>query len=315
MTEVSTGRLAAPDAPLGAGLEEVADGVFAYVQRVGGWCVNNAGLLVEPDRVTVVDTVATEARAHALRSAVAQLTAAEPKLLVNTHFHGDHTFGNAIVGGPGATVVAHERARTEMAAAGLGLTGLFPTVEWGGIDVMLPNVTYTDRLTLHLGDRTAELLHLGPAHTTGDTVVWLPGERVLFAGDVLMRGCTPFTLMGSVAGSLAAIEQLRALGPRVVVGGHGPVSGPEVLDETAGYLRWVQRLADGGRAAGLSPLETAREAGFAEYGDWLDRERLLGNLHRAYAEAAGGPLGEPLDPVAVFREMVEFHGRPPECFA
>ncbi|GAA3870413.1 MBL fold metallo-hydrolase [Streptomyces lacrimifluminis] len=296
-------------------LDEVADGVFAYVQEVGGWCVNNAGLLLEPDRVTVVDTAATEARARALRDAVSTLTRAEPRLLVNTHFHGDHTFGNALVG-PDAVIVAHERARAEMAQAGLGLTGLWPDVDWGEIDVTLPHLTYEDRLTLHLGDRRAELIHVGPAHTTNDTVVWLPEERVLFAGDVLMAGCTPFVLMGSVSGALRAVEELRALGPRTVVGGHGPVCGPEVLDETAGYLRRLVRLAREGGVAGLSPLETARQAGPGPYAHWLDPERLVGNLHRAYAEAGGVAEGAPLDVVGVFGEMVAYNGgRLPHCWA
>jgi cyclase len=297
-------------------MREVADGVFAYVQPEGGWCVNNAGLLVEPDRVTVIDTAATEARARALRQAIGELTAAPPRVLVNTHFHGDHTFGNALVAGSDAVIVAHEQARTEMAVAGLGLTGLWPDVEWGSISVTLPQLTYQDRLTLHFGDRRAELIHVGPAHTTNDTVVWLPEDRVLFAGDVLMSGCTPFVLMGSVAGSLRAVERLRALDPLTVVGGHGPVCGPEVLDETAGYLRHVQRLAAEGTAAGLTPLETARESGPGPYAHWLDAERLVGNLHRAYAEGAGGPAGEPLDVVTIFGELVAYNGgRLPACYA
>ncbi|MBO1332630.1 MBL fold metallo-hydrolase [Streptomyces sp. VRA16 Mangrove soil] len=297
-------------------MREVADRVFAYVQPEGGWCVNNAGVLVGSDRVTVIDTAATETRARALRQAIGDLTTSPPRVLVNTHFHGDHTFGNAFVGGSDAVIVAHEKARTEMAAAGLGLAGLWPDVEWGGISVTLPHLTYEDRLVLHLDDRRAELLHVGPAHTTNDTVVWLPHERVLFAGDVLMSGCTPFVLMGSVRGSLRAVERLRALDPLLVVGGHGPVCGPEVLDETAAYLRRIQQLAADGAKAGLTPLQTAREAGPGPYAHWLDAERLVGNLHRAYAELAGGPDGEPLDVVSVFGELVTYNGgRLPACYA
>jgi cyclase len=296
-------------------MQEVGDGVFAYVQETGGWCVNNAGVLLEPHRATVIDTAATESRARRLRSALAELTDAPPRLLINTHFHGDHTFGNAVVAGRDAVIVAHERARQEMAEAGLGLTGLWPHVDWGRIDVRLPDVTYRDSLTLHLGDRRAELIHVGPAHTTNDTVVWLPEQQVLFAGDVLMSGCTPFTLMGSVRGSLRAVERLRALGPRTVVGGHGPVCGPEVLDETAAYLEWTLRTARDGLAAGLSPAETAREVGAGPFAEWLDPERIVGNLHRAYAELRGEPEGCALDVVRVFGEMVEHKGSLPDCFA
>lgn len=303
-------------APRAQQMLEVADKVFAYVQPDGGWCVNNAGVLLGTDHVAVVDTAATEARARALREAVAGLTSAPPRVLVNTHFHGDHTFGNALVGGSDALIVAHEQARVEMAAVGLGLTGLWPDVDWGAISVTLPNLTFRDRISLHLGGQMAELIHVGPAHSTNDTVVWLPEERVLFAGDVLMSGCTPFVLMGSVEGSLRAVERLRALGPRTVVGGHGPVSGPEVLDQTAAYLRRLQRLASDGLAAGLTPLETAHEAGPGEFADWLDGERLVGNLHRAYAEAQGAAPGAELDVVGIFGEIVKYNGgRLPTCYA
>jgi cyclase len=297
-------------------LREVADGAFAYVQEAGGWCVNNAGVLLGPGQVTMIDTAATERRARRLRDAVRRLTATPPRLLINTHFHGDHTLGNAVVAGTDAVIVAHELARREMAEAGLSLTALWPDVEWGEVSVRLPDLTYRDTLTLHLGERRVELRHVGPAHTTNDTVVWLPEERVLFAGDVLMPGCTPFVLMGSVAGSLRAVEQLRELGPRTIVGGHGPVCGPEALDDTAAYLRWVRRTAADGLAAGLAPLAVARDAGTGPYPEWLDPERVVGNLHRAYAELRGAPPGAALDVVSIFGEMVDYNGgQLPHCYA
>jgi cyclase len=138
--------------------------------------------------------------------------------------------------------------------------------------------------------------------------VWLPEERVLFAGDVVLPGCTPFVLMGSVAGSLATLELMRKLEPRTVVGGHGPVSGPEALTQTEEYFRWLTERATEGRAAGLTPLQLAREAGPGPFGDLRDPERLVANLHRAYAELAGEALGSALDVVSVFGEMIEYNG-------
>jgi cyclase len=237
------------------------------------------------------------------------------RIVVNTHAHGDHTFGNFVFGAA-ATVIAHERTRTELTRTGLALTTLWPDNDWGDIRLVPPSITVTDRLTVHVGDRTAELIHVGPAHTTGDLVVWLPEDRVLFAGDVLMSGATPFHLFGSVRGGLVAIETLRALRPVTVVCGHGPVCGPEVLDTCAAYLRWIQELAAWGRAAGRTPLEVARLAGPGDFGDLIDRERIVGNLHRAYAELGDGELGESLDAAAVFTEMVDYNdGRLPTCLA
>ncbi|MET8844607.1 MBL fold metallo-hydrolase [Streptomyces rubiginosohelvolus] len=294
-------------------LTEIADGVHAFVQPDGGWCLNNAGLVGDGEDAVLVDTAATRARAERLRGEVLRVVPRSPRLLVSTHFHGDHTFGNCVF--PEAVVVAHERAREDVTAAGLHLTGLWPDVCWGGVEVVAPQLTYRDRLTVHAGAVRAELLHPGPAHTTGDTVVWLPEQRVLFAGDLVMNGVTPFCPMGSLAGSVEALRMLRGLRPRTVVPGHGPVGGPELLDDNEGYLLRLQRIAADGLAAGLDPLQTAREAGPGPYGDLLDAERLVPNLHRAYQEALGGERGAPLDIPALFGEMTRYLGRSPVCRA
>ncbi|WP_406289162.1 MBL fold metallo-hydrolase [Embleya sp. NBC_00896] len=299
--------------PSTARLTEVADGVFAYVQPHGGWCVNNAALVVSRDGSALVDTAATEARARRLRAAILEVASTAPRILVNTHFHGDHTFGNFVF--PEAVVVGHADARTEMAAAGLHLTGLWPDVEWGDLDLALPVITYRDRITLHVGDIRAELIHLGPAHTTNDTVVWLPEREVLITGDLVMSGVTPFVPMGSVSGTLAALDRMRALGARTIITGHGPPAGPEVFDVTANYLHWVRDLARAGIAAGLTPLQVARESDRTAFAHLLDSERLVPNLHRAFAEERGAAPGAALDIGAVFAEMVEFHGRLPACDA
>ncbi|MER7013304.1 MBL fold metallo-hydrolase [Saccharopolyspora sp. NPDC000359] len=296
-------------------LIEIADGVYAHTQPNGGWCLNNSGLIAGRDGVVVVDTAATERRARMLRDAVDGLGTGGHHVVVNTHHHGDHVFGNFVFS-PAATIIAHERARTEIAETGLGLTQLWPDVEWGDIRLTLPTVTFRDRMTLHVDDREVELHHVGPAHTTNDVVAWLPAERVLFAGDVLLNGCTPFNLMGSIAGSLVALDRLRGFGAEVVVGGHGEVCGPEVIDRTEDYLRWVQQVAAAGFAADVPPLELARQTGLGDHADLLDPERLVGNLHRAYAELAGGELGRPLDVVRIFGEMIEFNdGQLPVCLA
>ncbi len=293
-----------------ADLEPLADGVYAYVQPDGGWCLNNAGVVVRGDDILVVDTAATERRARALRAALGRVAAVAPRLVVNTHFHGDHTFGNRIVG-PDATVVAHHGTRSEMAATGLGLQRLWPNVDWGAVDIRLPHVTYRGELALYAGDLRVDLFHPGPAHTGGDTVAWIPEHEVLFAGDIVMNGVTPFCLMGSIEGSMRAINRLRALKPRTVVPGHGAIGGSEVLDETEAYLRWVLEMARAGLAAGLTPEEVARRAGDHRFAHLRDAERLLPNLMRAYAELCGTSL----DVLAAFDEMVRFHGLLPACHA
>ncbi|MFG2146913.1 MBL fold metallo-hydrolase [Streptomyces sp. NPDC048696] len=299
-------------------VEEVADGIFAYIQPDGGWCLNNAGILVGHHTTAFVDTAATEARARGLRAAALERGGVEPRMVLNTHHHGDHTLGNAVAA-PYATVVAHARMRDEMAAKGEGLKHMWPDTEWGQLgDIRrsLPMVAFEDRLTVYVDDLVVELIHVGPAHSDNDVVVWVPEHRVLFAGDVLMPGCTPFVLMGSVKGSLEAIAGLRELDPRVVVGGHGPVAGPEALGETEAYLRWVQRVAADGIAAGLTPYEAARDAALGPYAQWRDAERVVANLHRAYSEAHGCPLDTQIRSAPVMAEMAQLNGgEPMVCLA
>lgn len=295
-------------------LEELANQVYAYIQPDGGWCLSNSGLVVGAGEPLLVDSAATEARSRALRAAVQSVARRPPGLLVNTHHHGDHTHGNGYF--PEAQIIGHEGCREQMLESGLVITQIWPEVKWGELTVVPPSITFADRLTLWLGETRVELIHVGPAHTRNDAVVWLPDQRVLFTGDVVFSGGTPFALMGSVAGSRSALDLLATLGAQVVVPGHGPVGGPELFDANDSYLRWVQKLAREGIAAGLPPLAVARESDLGEFGALLDAERLVGNLHRAYAEEMGEPLGRPLDDFAVILEMVEYNGGvAPACLA
>ncbi|MEV4510290.1 MBL fold metallo-hydrolase [Dactylosporangium sp. NPDC049525] len=295
-------------------LREIGDGVYAYVQPDGGWCVNNAGLVHDGDAALLVDTAATHARALALRDAVRGITPRPPGVVVNTHHHGDHTLGNAVFAPP-ATVVTHAATRHDMAARGTALRHVWPDVDWGEQPLVLPDLTFTERLTVHVGRSEVRLWHPGPAHTNGDVVAWLPAQRVLFTGDIVMPGHTPFVLMGSVHGSLHAVAALAALEPEVVVGGHGPVAGPEAIEATTAYLRWLDDLAERGLAAGLTPLAAALDADLGDFAGWGEPERLVANLHRAYAERTGAPAGTYLPSAPVFAEMVTWHGGPLPCAA
>ncbi|MFG2289074.1 MBL fold metallo-hydrolase [Streptomyces sp. NPDC048595] len=291
-------------------LTELAAGVHAFIQPDGGWCLNNAGFLTDGDATLVVDTAATERRARLLRRRIAESGAPAPRTVVNTHHHGDHTYGNGVFA-PEATIVGHADCRRELLAAGHQLHAVWPQVEYGDIRLTPPEVTYTDELTLHVGGIEARLIHPGVAHTPGDTLVWLPRQRIVFAGDLVFHGGTPFVFMGSLTGSLRAIELLRSLGADTVVPGHGPVSGPEVYDVIERYLRFVGQLAQEGRAAGRTPLEVARSADLGPFAELAESERLVANLHRAYAELAGGEPGARLDPLVGFGDMTVMNGGVP----
>ena len=110
-----------------------------------------------------------------------------------------------------------------------------------------------------------------------------------------------------------ALERIRAFGAECLIPGHSPVCGPEVIDEVAAYLRFVQEVARAGVEAAATPL--AQDTDLGRFGAWLDAERLVGNLHRAYSELRGEPFGAPLDFGPLVGEMVEWKGGPLRCLA
>jgi len=297
-------------------VSEVADGVFAYIQPDGSWWINNTGFIRGKGMVLSIDTCSTERRTRTYLSKVEEITGQVPRSVVNTHHHGDHTNGNCFL--PFATVIGHERCRDEMLKAGIiGYDGLFEPVEWGDLTAAPPFVTFDGQLNFYVGDLKVELIHLTTAaHTNNDVVAWIPEHRVLFSGDLVFNGGTPFVVMGSVAGSLEALDMIAELDPEIIVPGHGPPGGIEMIDHCGTYLRWVQQNAVRAVAAGLTPLEAALELDLGDFNDLLDPERLAGNLHRAFAECKGVGPGEPIDLLAAFTDMITLNGgQPLRCMA
>jgi cyclase len=295
-------------------LAPVADGVHAWLQPDGSWWLNNAGVIVGAEDVVLIDTCATRKRTETLLAAVDDVAGGRPiRLAVNTHMHGDHTYGNVLL--PAATViVAHERTREALLADFiLNSTPPIwsPTPDFGVTTIRPPTVVVRDQATLFAGDRRIELHHPGyPAHTEGDLVAWLPDERVLFAGDLLFHQVTPLVLMGSLDGALRSLDWLAGFTADTIVPGHGTLissaSLPDVLATHERYYRFVADAARRGRAAGRSPLAVATETDLGEFEAWPDAERLVLNLHRAYADVTATQV----DLLVAFSDAVAWRGGP-----
>jgi cyclase len=298
-------------------VREVSEGVYAYLQPDGSWYLNNTGFLVSENGVISIDAAATEKRTLTYLNVINTITDQPVRTLVNTHHHGDHTHGNYLLSG--ATIIGHERCREAILQTPMPPPpGIWEPVDWGKLQPAPPFLTYTDGVTLWSGGLRCEVRYVGtPAHTTNDSIVHIPEHSVVFAGDLLFNGGTPFALMGSVSGWIEVLEDvLRPLGARTLVPGHGPVCGPEVIDDVLAYLRFVQDTARATKAAGLTPLEAARQADLGPFKDLLDSERIAGNLHRAYLELDGAERGAPVDLVQALADMVAYNGgRPLSCHA
>jgi cyclase len=296
--------------PYDKGLQEVATGVYAYLQPDGSWGWSNAGLVASGEATMLVDTLfdlrLTQAMLDEMRRAVP--AAGSIDTLVNTHGDPDHTFGNQLAGG--AEIVASARAAEEMlggespealqgllaAAPQLGPAGeyllrAFSTFDFDGITLVAPTRTFGGELALTVGDMPVELIEVGPAHTRGDTLVHLPRERVLFAGDILFIGGHPVIWDGSVEGWLAACERILGMDVDVIVPGHGPITDKAGVRELRDYLVYVRGEAEEAFRAGLPVRDAAARIDLSAYAAWGNPERVVMMVDAVYRGLAGDDSG------------------------
>jgi glyoxylase-like metal-dependent hydrolase (beta-lactamase superfamily II) len=287
------------------GLQQIGRGVYGYLQPDGSWGWSNAGLVVDGDRSLLVDTLfdlrLTREMLDAMKRAEPR-AAARIGTLVNTHANGDHCYGNALV--VGAEIVASRQAAEEMKhlpAAVLGgmvkslgsedsPLGRFVTRAFGPFafdeigPTALPTRTFDRALTLRVGDRSVELLEVGPAHTRGDVIVHVPDAGAVFTGDILFVEGTPIVWEGPVANWIAACDRILALNAEVIVPGHGPITDRRGVLAVRAYLEFVTREARTRFDAGMDAATAARDIALGEFADWGDAERIVVNVDTLYRE-------------------------------
>jgi len=306
------------------GLQEVGDGLYAYLQPDGGWGWSNAGLIVDGEQTLLIDTLydlaLTEQMLQAMRRAVP--AAARIDTLVNTHANGDHCYGNELVAG--ARIVASERTAAEMGelppavmaalieqAPNMGELGAFfldcfGAFDFTGIELALPEETFSGELSLRVGDRELRLIEVGPAHTRGDTLVHAPAERVLYSGDILFSAAHPIAWAGPVSNWIAACERILAMDVDVIVPGHGPIADLDAVRELKAYFEFLYAEARARHAEGMTPLQAARSISLKRWADWGEPERLVVNIANIYRELSDDE--EPLNPLTAFQQMAELAG-------
>jgi glyoxylase-like metal-dependent hydrolase (beta-lactamase superfamily II) len=307
------------------GLQEIGDGLYAYLQPDGSWGWSNAGLIADGESTLLVDTLydlhLTERMLSEMRRAVP--AAARIDTLVNTHANGDHCYGNSLV--KGARIVASERTAAEMPelppaamaalveqAPQMGELGAFflrcfGSFDFAGIELALPQETFTGELTLRVGTREVRLIEVGPAHTRGDTLALLPRERVLFSGDILFNGAHPIAWAGPVSNWIAACDRILAMDVEVIVPGHGPLAAKPAVAELKAYFEYLYEQARARYAEGIGALDAARSIALDRWADWGERERLVVNVASIYRELSGSD--EPVNPLEAFQQMAELAGQ------
>ncbi|WP_419949808.1 MBL fold metallo-hydrolase [Candidatus Palauibacter sp.] len=245
----------------------------------------NIGVSSGPDGVLMVDDqfapLADKIRA-ALREVGQSEEAAEPRFLLNTHFHGDHTGGN-VEFGDASTIVAHANVRSRLAAG-------------GSPDVALPVVTFNQGLSIHFNGEEIRAFHIPNGHTDGDALIYFMGSNVLHMGDDFFSGRFPFVDIdsgGSVEGLERGIRQVLDNVPADIriIPGHGPLSS---VDDLRTYHRMIAEtiaLVRGKIDRGLSSEQIQGEGVSEEWADWgggfISTERWLDTVHRSLSGGAG----------------------------
>lgn len=301
------------------GLEEIADGVWAYLQPDGGWGWSNAGLVTGGGESLLVDTLFDLHLTRQMLDEMQRVSPADIGTVVNTHANGDHCFGNSLL--PTARVVASSATAHEMAelppsrladmmkaAPSLGMVGeflqrIFGPFDFEGIPPLVVSDTFEGQLDLVVGGRRVSLLEVGPAHTSGDVVVHLPDDGVVFTGDILFHGGHPIVWAGPVANWIGACDRVLSLDARVVVPGHGPLADSTAVADLRGYFEYLTTECRIRFDAGLSFEDAARDIDLGPYAGWHEAERLPVNVHALYRDF-GAEL--PSDVATLFGAMTAF---------
>ncbi len=266
-------------------LVELSEGVWAAIAGPTGDAISNSGVVGLDDGVALFDTNLTPRSARELSARVARTAGAPPTLVVNSHWHLDHVLGNSAF--PKVPVWATRRTREitlelreqlaaevergalekairdlESRRSTLTTEGAREDLEWW-LRIQRGLLASADELTIVAADRTfetraelpgargAELRSFGSGHTEADAVLFLPDERVLFAGDLVVSGVQPSMGSGDPEHWLVVLDELERIGPEVIVPGHGPVLRTDLLGETRGYLKGVLRAAESREGASL----------------------------------------------------------------
>jgi cyclase len=285
----------------------------------GGWGESNAALICGTHESVLIDTLWDLPRTEAMLEGFGpHLETAPIRRVINTHGDGDHWFGNQLTGaksiiatkaatrrmsehGPGDMKMLGAASRALRWASGLPVVGrrsweieadyfdgMMAPFDFSRIRPTLPNTTFSGELHLEIGGRPVDLLEVGPAHTSGDLIVHMRDDRVVFAGDIIFLGTTPVLWDGSANRWIQACEQILRLKPDVVVPGHGPLTDCDGVDLVRQYWQFLWAAARRHMQKGVPPdlaaLAIVRSDEFLHqpFAVWDGRERTMINVHAIY---------------------------------
>ncbi len=312
------------------GLHDIGNGCYAYLQPDGSWGWSNAGLVVDSGESILVDTLFD---LKLTREMLDTMRRAEPKAtsrigtVVNTHSNGDHCFGNELVTGAeiitsracademredggSARLAEMQRNAAQMGEAGEYFARIFAPFKFEGINVTMPTRTFQGELECRVGNKTVRLIEVGPAHTRGDILAYVPKDRVMFTGDILFINGHPIIWAGPVENWIRACQTMLDFEIETVVPGHGPITDKKGVAAVKGYLEYITAEARKRFDAGMPLREAANDIRLDSYSSWGDAERIVVNVATLYREFSGGKSVTPVGELFTLMARMEKRSRP-----
>ncbi|MCH4815187.1 MAG: MBL fold metallo-hydrolase [Saccharolobus sp.] len=291
--------------------ERISDNVYAFIQPNGDWFLSNAGVIIGKKYAIVVDSLTNEKMTKQFISEIRKVTDKPIKYLINTHEHEDHLWTNHLF--PNAITICHKNCREKvvegMKRGANPYEKLFSTIDFSGYKYTPQEAVIDNEMRIFIDDEEVRIAYVGYAHTISDIYVYVPNKKVVFTGDLLFSPpCTPFALMGYIQGYINTLENLANLNAEVYVPGHGEVSyDRKTLYESRDYLIFVRDEARKLMKSIDDPIRAAYEVNLGKYEEWISKERIIGNLARAYSELKGNPPASKLENIdKILVEMVKY---------
>lgn len=276
-------------------LKQLAPNVYAYQQEGGTGHINagisNAGLFVGEDSLLVFDALGYPLQSKAFIAAAKKAGGGKPITnLINSHHHGDHVAGNQFF--LPAQIASHPYCRQEVLKAIPNTPPSWPKFEGqaDGTEVRKlapPTVTFEDNLIYNIGGNVVEFRFVGPAHTWGDLVAYLPQHKILFAADLAFFHLVPYCHNAYISKWMESIDKVMKWDVDVIVPGHGPVGGKKDLAESTEYFRFLKTEAKKRYDAKMSPGAAAADIKMGKYDNWMGPERIVMNTVRLFDEFKG----------------------------
>ena len=306
------------------GLVALSPGVYAWLLPDGTWGLSNSGLVVDNGVSMVVDSlydlVLTAEMLEAMKMAEPVATK-KIDILINTHGDGDHWFGNELVqaGEIYASILTVEYITQTSPGLMALMTRVFPPAptalgrmigkhfsryQFDGITPTYPNKAVSDSLSIHVGSKLVELIVVGPAHTPGDMLVYLPEERILFAGDIVFVHGTPVVHSGPISRYIQVLQDVLKMDIDIVVPGHGPITDKSGVEAMIEYLEYVYKESERRYKSGMSARRAAEDINLGEFLQWNEPDRIIYNVLAAYREFSKSSIDiSPLEKMYLLSEL------------